>query len=688
MSHNVLFEIGIEELPARFIDDAEAQLLQKTKTWLTEQRLTWGTLETFSTPRRLAIRIRDIADKQAPFVEEVRGPALKIAKDEAGNWTKAAIGFTRGQGKTTDDIYTKEVKGTEYIFVEKEHEAKATAEILTGFSEVIESIHFPQTMKWSTGSFRYARPIRWILALYHDQVIPFEVAGVKSDQKTYGHRFLGREVTVIDPLQYENLLEDVYVIVDKEKRTEMILDGIKQLEQDNEIQIHVDPDLLVEVRNLVEYPTVFMGQFEEAFLQVPAEVLITSMKEHQRYFPVYDQAGQLKPYFVGVRNGDEHGLDKVVRGNEKVLRARLSDAQFFYEEDLKHSIDVYQEKLTRLVFQEKLGTVSEKVARVKKLTAQLAKMLQLDEQSTAHALRAADICKFDLTTNMVIEFTELQGIIGEKYALAFGEDQAVAQAIREHYLPDKAQGALPQSTIGAMISVADKLDSVVGFLSVGLTPTGSQDPYGLRRQATGLLRILLEKNWQMKLEDLFHMACDLYEIEDRARLLQDLHEFFVLRVAYLFKERQIEQDVIDAVFAQEFGILSLALKKAEILSAKRHDESFKTVYEGLTRILNLAHHEQAGKAVDPSLFETSSEQALYEKVQAIKQDYQEALMQSQADVALAKLSELATPIHDFFDHNMVMAEDQAIRQNRLALVNDIAELIYDFADLTKIQWKK
>src|SRR5690625_1495294 len=589
MSNNVLFEIGIEELPARFIDDAEKQLREKTNQWLQDLRIDFETITSFSTPRRLAVLIKGIASEQTTIQEEVRGPSEQIAKDEQGEWSRAAIGFAKGQGKTTDDIYIKDVKGASYVFVERRIEGQETIELLPAFKQVIESIQFQQNMRWGEGSFRYARPIRWLVALYNQQVIPFKIANVESGQVTYGHRFLGEKFSLDSPLEYEEKLEKNFVIANPKKREQLIIDGAKQLEKEESFHIEIDDDLLTEVRNLVEYPTVFYGTFDEAYLKLPTEVLITSMKEHQRYFPVKTAEGKLLPYFVSVRNGDDYEIQTVVKGNEKVLSARLADGQFFYEEDQKQNIDFYQEKLTRVVFQEKLGTTHEKVERVIALTKRLTKLLDVDSELIAKTVRAAEISKFDLMTEMVNEFTELQGIMGEKYARLFGEDEVVATAIREHYLPNQAEGDLPESLPGAIISVADKLDTIVGFISVGLKPTGSQDPYSLRRQATGILRILQARKWEISLESLLSITMNQYGLQENNEIKADLEEFFKLRASYLLKKTGIEQDVIDAVFKKEIGHYAYAVDKANILTAKRNDPGFKIVEESLVRKIGRAH---------------------------------------------------------------------------------------------------
>ncbi|MFD1850250.1 glycine--tRNA ligase subunit beta [Oceanobacillus bengalensis] len=692
MSKNVLFEIGLEELPARFVDQAEQQLLENTKKWLQELRISFDNVRSFSTPRRLAVLIMGVAEVQTTIEEEAKGPAEKIAKDESGNWTKAAIGFTKGQGKTVDDIYTKELNGMSYIFVKKHIEGKPTNELLPSFNKVIESIQFGKNMRWSTETLRYARPIRWIVALFEEEVIPFEVASVKTGNTTFGHRFLGDKIQLTNPVEYQSKMKSQYVIVDSKERESLILEGIKELEAKEDIVIPVENDLLNEVRNLVEYPTVFVGSFEEKYLKLPSEVLITSMKEHQRYFPVKTKKGELLPAFVAVRNGDNNNINTVAKGNEKVLRARLADAEFFYNEDKKQSIDYYLEKLERVIFQEKLGTYAEKVKRVVSITKSLTSMLSLDKDATRDAIRAAEISKFDQMTNMVGEFTELQGVIGEHYAIHFGENEVVAGAIREHYLPRQANGNLPETIVGTIVSIADKLDTIVGCISIGLVPTGSGDPYGLRRQATGILRMLKDSRWDISLEAILNVATKLYrsvdiEQEDWVTVTNNLHEFFQLRAMYLLKEIEVEQDIIHAVLDKQIGVFEYTEKKAQILSEKRNDEAFKPVQEAFVRILNLASKAESTE-VNPAYFETASEKALFEQYQANVLPYRQANQNKDATLAIATLSELAEPIHAFFDNNMVMADDEKIRNNRLALVKNVALLINEFANLTLIEWKQ
>ncbi|WP_186575757.1 glycine--tRNA ligase subunit beta [Aquibacillus kalidii] len=689
---NVLFEIGLEEMPARFLNDAKSQLESKTIEWLKDLRLPYKQVVTYVTPRRLAVLIEDLAEKQPDMEEEAKGPAKKIALNDEGVWSKAAIGFSKGQGKSVDDIYFKEIKGIEYAFVNKYIEGQLTTKLLPSFKEIVLSLNFPKNMRWSNLNVRFVRPIRWIVALNNDEVIPFEITGVKASNVTYGHRFLGDTMTLSEPLQYRNNLKEQFVIVDSQEREELILKGIQQLEKENKWNIVVDEELLTEVKHLVEYPTVFSGKFSDEFLSIPEEVLITSMKEHQRYFPVRSLEGKLLANFIAVRNGNDQFIDTVAKGNEKVLKARLSDARFFYEEDQKQTIEENIKKLEKMVFQEKLGTIAEKVNRVVAITKEICVLLNVDEVTKNKVIRAAEISKFDLVTNMVNEFTELQGVMGQKYATLFGEDEEVAQAINEHYMPRNANGELPASIIGSIVSIADKLDTIIGCFSVGIIPSGSQDPYALRRQALGILQILNEQKWNIQVESLLDSVLELfkdYQIHttDPSEVREQLEEFFKARAAYIIKDNQVEQDVIDAVLTKGIGNFSFSIQKAVLLTNKRQEESFKDVQEALVRVLNLAAKgEDTG--ISEQLFENHQEERLFNTYNQLVDRYDESLANYNAIEALQSLSELAQPIHDFFDHTMVMAEDERLKNNRLSLLNKIASSIIMFADLTKVQWKQ
>lgn len=687
MKNYVLFEIGVEELPARFIDDAEKQLKDKTIKWLNDLRIGFSSIQSFSTPRRLAVLINEVANEQMELVEEVRGPRLDIAKNKDDSWSKAAIGFTKGQQTTTQAIYVKKIKDIEYIFVQKQFEKKRSIELLHTFKDVITSIHFPQTMRWGVEEVRFARPIRWLVAMFNDEVIPFEMANVRTNNLTYGHRFLSGPIEIDEARHYEKLLLENYVVVDPLKRKNMIISQFSKLEHQEGFKILTDKKLLNEVRNLVEYPTSFYGEFASHYLHLPEEVLITSMKEHQRYFPVASQDNKLLPYFVSVRNGTDYELNNVIRGNEKVLVARLADGQFFYEDDKNKSIDFFIEKLKTVVFQENIGTYDQKMARVQQLSEYICDTLALNDDIKANTLRVAQICKFDLVSSMVNEFPELQGIMGEMYAAHFGEKKIVAKSVREHYMPLHTKGVLPTEIPGAIVSIADKMDTIVGCFSVGLVPSGSQDPYGLRRQAVGLLRIILNEKWDISVDELISHTLKIFKITDDA-LENKLKEFVNNRAQFILKEKGIDHDIISAVIHESVGNMFYTAAKAKILLEKKQNNQFKSIQEAFIRAINLGTKHSGTINIDPSLFETPSEKALFEQLNKTAKQIEKYEQVKDAEKVLQQLILLANPIHQFFDNNLVMTNDVRIKNNRLSMLHRLSETILKFADFTKVEWNQ
>lgn len=689
---NVLFEIGLEEMPARFLTDTEKQLSEKTAAWLDESRLAYEKMDTFITPRRFAVLIHNLESKQPDLHEEVRGPKLQIAKDQAGEWSKAAIGFCKGQGKTLEDIVVKTVDGHEYIFVEKYIEGQLATAILPDFKDVVLSLNFPKNMRWGDRSLRFIRPIKWILALNDTDVIPFEIEGVVSSNDTRGHRFLGQTITISDALSYQAALKDEYVIASTTERQAMIVEQIKALETAQDFVVPMDEDLLEEVTHLVEYPTVFYGEFSKDFLDVPEEALITSMKEHQRYFPVRQTDHTLLQYFIAVRNGNGDHIDTVKRGNEKVLNARLKDAVFFYEEDQKQSIESNNDKLTRMVFQEKLGTLHDKVERVTAISQSVAIALQLDQAVVKDVHRAAHISKFDLVTQMVNEFTNLQGVMGEKYARLKGESEAVSVALNEQYMPRHAHDALPVSTVGQILSVADKMDTIVGCIAVGLMPTGSQDPYALRRQAMGVVQILEHFGWSLSFEDLLDLIVSHYEttaiaVSDYDVVKHNVTDFFRARVSYIAKERGVERDIIEAVTNLGLGQLHQLFIKANLLEDRRKDEAFKETEEALVRSLNLAKKATTTE-VEAHLFDNESETALYQTLLEVRASFEARIKEEAYKEALEELEALTPAINRFFDETMVMVDNDKVKNNRLALLNQVKQLVDQLGDFTQIEWKQ
>lgn len=682
---DLLIEIGLEELPARLVTTSMNQLGEKVRKWFSEKAIEFDQVEVFSSPRRLAVLVHNVEEAQKDIHEEVKGPAKKIASDAEGNWTKAAIGFTKGQGMSTDDIYFKEIKGEEYVHLNKFIKGQQTKELLTDLQEIITGMAFGKNMRWANQELRFIRPIKWLIALFGQDLVPFSIADVPTGRVTKGHRFLGETITINEPTQYEAKLAEQFVIANPDKRRNIILTQIKELESEKNWVIPVDEDLLEEVNNLVEYPTVLFGRFEGEFLDLPSEVLITSMKEHQRYFPVKDQNGDLLPFFVTVRNGNDQHLDTVARGNEKVLRARLSDAAFFYKEDQKKEISDALKKLEAIVYHEEIGTLAEKTERVTTITGALVDELQLPVDKDL-ALRAAKIAKFDLVSHMVYEFPELQGYMGEKYALLKGEAKEVAAAIHEHYMPKSADDQVPPSIIGAVLSIADKIDTIASFYAINVIPTGSQDPYALRRQASGIVQILTEKNWDISLEKVIDTA--LQEIEakgfakrDIAEIRKDLQTFFKARVKYLLQENNIRYDLIDSVLAGEIGSVSALVNRAQVLEKKKDEAGFKESLEALSRVMNIAVKCEQQVVINPAIFENEQEQVLFAKYQIVAEHYNQTKNEGERFELLVSLQ---AEIESYFEHTMVMAEDVAIRNNRLSFMKEISDLISTYAAMNKI----
>ncbi|WP_445506327.1 glycine--tRNA ligase subunit beta [Niallia sp. 03190] len=681
---DLLLEIGLEEMPARFVTSSTNALKDKVEAWLNEKQLAYTGVQAFSTPRRLAVLVSELDEAQKDVEEEAKGPAKKIALNEQGEWSKAAVGFTRGQQMTVEDIFFKEINGIEYAHVKKFIKGQATNELLTELKDIILSLTFPKNMRWANKDLRYIRPIKWIVALFGKEVIPFTITNVTTSNTSLGHRFLGEEITFERPSDYEEVLLGQFVMANAAERKKAIVSQIKKLEEENNWVIPIDEDLLEEVTNLVEYPTALFGKFEESFLELPNEVLITSMKEHQRYFPVKSKQGTLLPFFVTVRNGDHQHLEKVAKGNEKVLRARLADAAFFYKEDQKLQIETLLEKLQSIVYHEEIGTLAEKVNRVRTLTNKMADMLQLNELEKQNAARAAQIAKFDLVTNMVYEFPELQGLMGEKYALQKGEKAEVAKAIYEHYMPRHAEDDTAPSNEGAVLSIAEKLDTIVAFFSIGLIPTGSQDPYALRRQATGIVQTLKNKNWALSLEELINICisnCTNTFKVSKEEVYQQIISFFKLRIKHILQEEGIRYDLIEAVLGNDVGNIASLIRKAHVLEAHKEEEGFKEGMEALSRVINISSKAATAGEVEQSLFENDYEISLYNSFLSVKEKLENTNNEEEYFQLLFSLKE---SISNYFDHTMVMAEEEKVKENRLKQMVKLAELIKLFANVNEV----
>ena len=690
MSNKYLLEIGVEELPANFIDDALKQLYDNMKSMFEEERIDYGDIKTYATPRRLVAIVDGLADKQRKLIETVKGPAKKIAYGEDGKPTKALEGFMRGQGIGLDDVFEKEHKGVEYIFANVVREGKDTSTVLTErIPSVIKGIVFPKSMRWGGKNIRFARPIRWIVSLLNNKVIPFELEGISVGNKTNGHRFLGDRNVIINSVEeYMKVLEENFVIVDQNKRREIIKYGSERLAKEKGGSILYDEKLLNEVTNIVEYPTPILGKIKEEYLRLPKDVVITPMKEQLRFFPVVNDSNRLLPYFVTVRNGNKEHIDTVIKGNEKVLGARLEDAKFFYYEDIKLPLESYVEKLKDITYQEKLGTLYDKTIRLQRLAHKIGDYLEVGEGTQKNIDRAAYLSKADLVTKMVVEFTELQGKIGMEYAQHSGENEIVSAAIYEQYLPKFAGDSLPTTTAGSIISIADKIESIAGSFAIGVQPTGSQDPYGLRRQALGVINIILEKRLNLGLEDIIDYALYIYVEEqglvfDYKTVKSEIMDFFNARIKNMFSDMGIRYDVIDSVISTGIDDVYDLKIRAEKLNGYIAEKGLTDVLVTFNRLINLADKSVSGD-VNKELLMEKEEIELYEAFLGIEDKVVDLINKKAYDKALEQFITLKEPVDNFFDHVMVMVDDDDLRENRLNLLGRIAKNMLMICDLSKI----
>lgn len=679
MAKNLLVELGLEELPAYVVTPSEKQLGDRMAAFLNEKRLAFEGIQTFSTPRRLAVRVSGLADAQTDLTEDFKGPSKKIALDADGNFTKAAQGFVRGKGLTTDDIEFREVKGEEYVYVTKHEAGKAAKEVLIDIPEILSAMTFPVNMHWANNTFEYIRPVHTLTVLLDDEALDLDFLDIHSGRVSRGHRFLGHETEIASADSYEEDLRRVFVIADAKERQDMIVNQIKDIEKVQNVQVEIDDELLNEVLNLVEYPTAFMGSFDTKYLEVPEEVLVTSMKNHQRYFVVRDQAGKLMPNFISVRNGNAEYLENVIKGNEKVLVARLEDGEFFWREDQKLKIADLVAKLDNVTFHEKIGSLSEHMKRSKVIAAYLAEKAGASAEESKALARAAEIYKFDLLTGMVGEFDELQGIMGEKYALLAGEDAAVATAIREHYLPNSADGDLPETKVGALLALADKLDTILSFFSVGLIPSGSNDPYALRRATAGVVRIMdafgLKIPMDELIDNLYALSFDSLTYEHKAEVM----DFIRARVEKMMS-KSVSKDIKEAVLAGSNFVVAEMIEAADALVEASKAAEYKAAVESLSRVFNLAEKTPADVTVDASLFENDEEKALAQAAAELN-------LSGSANDKLAQLFALSPVIDKFFDNTMVMVDNEAVKNNRLAILAELTAKASSVAAFNKLNTK-
>ena len=679
MKRDLLFEIGTEEIPAHVMPHLLEDLAQLAETMLKEHRLSYEKVRTLGTPRRAALIVTGLAERQEDVNTETRGPSVAIAFDADGNPTKAGAGFARGQGVDPSTLIQRDG----YVYASVHESGAATAELLTSLlPDLVRAIPLPNSMRWGDLDFRFIRPIRWFVALYGTEIVPFTLAGVTSGNHSRGHRTLApADFVITSAADYEAACEKAYIIVDPERRRAMICEQITETAKACGGTAEITPDLLEEVLYLVEYPTALSGSFEEKYLALPAEAVITPMRDHQRYFPVKAADGSLLPAFITVRNGGKAHLDVVAHGNERVLRARLADAQFFFDEDRKKSLAEHREKLKTVVFQRGLGSMYEKTVRLMALTTAIVEEMaegDADDAALADARRAAELSKADLVTGMVTEFTELQGIMGREYALLDGESPVVARAIDEQYMPRFAGDELPQTPLGVALSVADKIDNIVGTFSQGRIPTGSQDPFGLRRQALGLVLMLIEQESTMLLSDLVDEACDLYDLEEfRDKMQVYVADFIRLRLKNVLSERGVRYDVQEAVLGDVDLVADVPVRAAyvERLLASEVGEA---LVQSFVRVGNIARSVTGG-TVDPARFKAEEEEgALLSAYQAA------ATARAEGEDTLPTEQALGRAIDTFFDAVMVMDKDARVKENRLSLLKMIDDYLLETADYSKV----
>lgn len=708
----LLFEIGTEEIPAKFMPGILKQLKELAAAKMQELRIPFEDITVYGTPRRMAFIAEGVAETQADVVVEAKGPSVKIAY-VSGAPSKAAQGFARGQGVDVKDLVVRD----NYVYAVKHLAGQPVVELLPGLlMDILTSLSFPKTMRWADYEFRFVRPIRWMVALFGDQIIPVEICGVKSGKFSMGHRFMQQSLKAAAESQgllsaalskvgnkvysalagvkgaveipsagdYKKVMYDNFVMVDQDERRALILQQIKDLAAQNGGEAEINEDLLEEVNYLVEWPTALCGKFEEKFLSLPKECIITPMREHQRYFPVLDEDGNLLNKFITVRNGGSEHLDIVTHGNERVLRARLSDAEFFFNEDRATKLEDRLEKLKTVSFQEGLGNMYDKSERLVKMAEMLRFAINtpVDEEELR---RCALLCKTDLVTGMVIEFTELQGVMGREYALLDGEKPEVATGIFEHYLPRFAGDALPATTIGRIVGIGDKLDNICATFSRGLAPTGSQDPYALRRQALGVINILLDANYHISLAKIIAGTLYLLDIkpEETGKLVPQIMEFFKQRLRNLLMEQGIRYDVIDAVFADKRNddVVDLAAR-CKALATYVEAGNAEPLVQVSVRVSNLCKKIEKEVAISGALFKDESENKLHEVVAAVSKEIIPEIVLYDYAAVLKAGEKVIEPVNTFFDNVMVMDEDENVKNNRLAMLEEVRGIVNAVGDLS------
>ncbi len=687
MGRRFLFEIGTEEIPAGFMIPALSFMEGFIKRAFNENRIEHGTIETYGTPRRLSVLVDGVSETQRDKVEEVMGPPASVAFDGEGKPTKAALGFAKGQGVDVEALQVKETPKGAYVYVIREEKGGSTKELLPGILEkLVRSIPFRKSMRWAEREIRFARPIHWFLALFGEEVVEFEIEGIRSGRITWGHRFLAPgPIELHRPEEYVETLRNAKVIVDHRERRDLVWEQVKEeAARVGGVPLE-DKGLIEEVNFLVEYPVATCGTFDPEFLELPPEVLITPMKEHQKYFPVFDHSGRLMNHFVVVNNTLAPDMDLITQGNERVLRARLADARFFFQEDKEIPLMEMLERLKDVVFQEKLGTSYEKVMRFRQLAALIARQVTPDKMDLVD--RTALLCKADLESQMVYEFPELQGVMGREYARIQGEPEEVYLGIFEHYLPRFSGDNLPTTVTGAIVGIADRIDTIVGCFGIGLIPTGSEDPYGIRRDALGIVHVIFHKGFRISLNALIEKSLEILgdKVErDPVQVRSDVLSFLRQRLYHMWVSDGSRHDLVDAVLSAGFDDMVAAYKRLKCLEAFSQDPSFEALMITFKRVVNILPKGFISETVEPHLFETQEERALYQALLDLEGRVKALVEREEYTEALRTIATLKEKVDAFFDGVLVMTEDERIRDNRLALLKRIANLFMGLADLSKV----
>ena len=691
--NNVVLEIGTEEIPAQYMENALKDLNRLAKKYLEESSINYKEIKVYGTPRRLILFIFHIKEKQEDIFQKIKGPAYSIAYNKDSQPQKPALKFAQSQGVNVGDLIVEDTKKGKYIFASKSIIGQPTIDLLSQiFPKIIKGMQFPKSMSWGEKSLRFIRPIRWILALYGNKIIKFNLNGLDSENITYGHRLLApQKIKISSTQEYFKKLEKSYVIIDPQIRENIVKTDLKQIIKEINGKKIINEKQLKEIVYLVEYPNAILGRYDKKYLELPKDVLTVVMEKHQKYFPVFKNKDELLPLFIVIINNSKKYASKIREGNENVLRARLEDAKFFYHEDQKIPLEKRVDKLKNVIFQENLGSLFDKTKRLELLCDYISDSLQVEQKVKKDLLRSAHLCKADLVTEMVKEFPELQGIMGKEYAILSGERKEVAEAIFEHYLPRFSGGRLPLTKSGMILGIADKVDSIIGCFLMGLTPTGSQDPYGLRRQSRGKIAIILKNNLQISLKDIIWKSLSLYKESVSVELKIDENEivsqilyFLKQRVKNIFLEDGIRYDVIDAVLAVDSDGDVVDIKhRIKAIEELYNQPIFVKILNSSSRVLNLSKNSEETE-IDRSLLKEKAELRLYHNYENNYPRIKEFISNKEYKKVFNLLGDLCEPVGEFFDQVLVMDKDEEIRKNRISLIKKIGILFNQVADLSKI----